>query len=146
MPRATLLLAASLAACGGGSSSTPSSSAAEPDLDAAEACVKTKVWEARSEGWALRSLETRAVAPGETWSRPLSVYPGVAYRVVACAEDRARDIDLALYDAEGGLRVVDERQGAQARLDVDVEVDRYVVVRGRDLPGAVGTAVGLMYR
>ncbi len=31
-----------------------------PHVDAAEACVKTMTWDARQDGWSLRSLETRA--------------------------------------------------------------------------------------
>lgn len=131
--------------CGPGAPAGPVSYG-EPDLDMAESCARTRVWDARTDGWAMRSLQTQAVAPGETWTQPITVYEGVEYRIFACAEDHARDIELLLYTAEGKVAQRDETTGPQADLIVGPGGDRFLVVHGRDLPAPVGVAVAITYR
>ena len=134
-----------LAACSTSTAPAPASWG-PPDLDAAESCLKTRIWEARAEDWAMRSLQTRALAPGETWPQPLTIYDGVEYRVFACAEDHAADVELLVYTGDGKVAQREEGTGPQADLVVTTEGDAFLVVHARDVPAPVGVSVGLTYK
>lgn len=79
--------------------------------DDATACARTKVWEARQQGWNLRGIQSTTLTPGQLRAWPVATAPGLTYRFVSCAERGVADLDLLLVDGNG--EILDQQSGGR---------------------------------
>jgi hypothetical protein len=121
-----------------------------PDAPAdALACARTKAWDARAEGWSLRTLEHTALGLGERRAYATTLMAGRTYRVLSCAQGSLVDLDLALLDERGDVVLTDHDAGREPVLDL---VDRpgtwTLVLYGRRVSASTpgGAAFALLHR
>ena len=79
----------------------------------AESCVRTMVWDAYPEGWAVRTITNTQLAEVEHKIYMLTLYAGNEYRLVACGDKTMANVDLVLYDADGRLLLQDQEANRQ---------------------------------
>jgi hypothetical protein len=121
------------------------------DESQAETCLRTKVWEGYSDGWAIRTITTATLEPGATRNYLVTFYPGKEYQVQGCADTAAAHIDLVLYDQDGKVIKRDGKDGREPLLtfSTDKIATYYVVVHARQLnagQSSSGVAVAVTYR
>ncbi len=87
--------------------------AAWADQDDADTCVRSKVWEAYPEGWAVRTITKTELAEAEHRIYLLTLYAGNEYRFLGCGNKSLSNVDLVLYDADGRLVVQDQTEDRQ---------------------------------
>ena len=104
LPLASLLFASTAIADGEGTSakSTAHSGKAEADK-----CLRDKIWEGYSEGWAVRTATNPVLGKGESKIYLVTLYAGNKYKFLVCGDTKTKDIDLALHDSTGAVRVHD---------------------------------------
>jgi hypothetical protein len=71
-------------------------------------CLRTKIWEGYSEGWAVRTATNTSLAAGEHKIYLVTLYAGNKYQFVVCGDSASLDIDLALHDAAGVVKAHDD--------------------------------------
>lgn len=117
--------------------------------DAATACVRTKVWEARQRGWSVRAIQSAALTPGQLRAWPIAVAPGLSYQVLTCGEEGVLDLDVLLVDGNGNI-VERASGGREPSLTHDAErASRlHLVVRPSRAQDAEPrhTAIALLFR
>ncbi len=74
---------------------------AHADENSAESCLRTKIWDGYNTGWAVRTATTTSLGQGEHRIYLVTLYAGTEYKVMACGDDLAGNVDLVLYDALG---------------------------------------------
>ena len=67
----------------------------------AETCLKTKVWDDYNEGWYVRTTTNATLAQAEHRVFLVTLYAGNEYKLLACGDGQAVDLDLVLHDSEG---------------------------------------------
>ena len=68
----------------------------------ADDCLRQKIWNGYSEGWAVRTATTTELAQDEHRVYLLTLYAGNEYKVQVCADgSKKNDIDLVLHDVDG---------------------------------------------
>lgn len=104
---------------------------------AAESCLKAKVWDAYSDGWSMRSMAPTEIVPGSTKVWKVTALAHRTYRVVACADERVKNLDLVLYDASGQVVARDSTVDRQPmiQLNTDKAGTYYVVAQAREVEG-----------
>ncbi len=70
---------------------------------AADACLKTKIWDRYGDGWQVRSSSATDLGFGKTKYYRVTLLKGARYQVVTCADDNVIDLDVLLYDKDGQL-------------------------------------------
>lgn len=75
--------------------------AARADEEAAETCLRTKIWDGYTSGWAVRTATNVTLGSGEHRVYLVTLYSGNEYRILACGDDNVANIDIVLYDAQG---------------------------------------------
>ncbi len=126
----------------------PLTASAQEDEEALS-CVKTQVWESYKEGWALRTMRGAKLSLDDRRTSMVSLYPGRAYRFLACGTESIGDLDLVLYDLDGKVVARDTTVDRRPQLDVTDKVGTYyLVVHVRSLvkPGLGGVAVAVTHR
>lgn len=78
------------------------SSDSRADEKKAEACIRAKVWEGYEDGWGMRDASTTTLQEGKVKSFRVHLFAGNEYQVRACADERAANVTLAIYDLENG--------------------------------------------
>ncbi len=73
-----------------------------------EECLRTKIWDTYGDGWAVRTSAEAEVGYGKTQFYKVSLLKGRAYRVLTCANDGVKNLDVLLYDKEGQVLARDE--------------------------------------
>jgi hypothetical protein len=106
---ATLLLASSLAV-------VPATSGA--DSGAARACLDSLVSGAVASGMRLRATDVFGAGPQEAVTYRLTLYKGLDYVLLGCADGAGVDLDMRLYDDEGNLVSADKSPDAQPFVDI----------------------------
>jgi hypothetical protein len=91
--------------------------AAIADQDEADTCVRSKVWEAYPEGWAVRTITKASLAETEHRIYLLTLYAGNEYKFLGCGDKSLVDVDLVLYDADGRMLVQDQTESRQPEVD-----------------------------
>lgn len=136
-----VLLSGGCVSCGGPAGPV----AADPD--GAETCARVKVWDSYAEDWALRSLSTHTLAPGEAKALDATLYAGNTYRFSACGDAGVGRVDVLLYDAEGEIIARSEPQGREPTLEFKPDVTRTVraalYLRARNGGGKTPAAAAL---
>lgn len=117
----------------------------------AETCLRTKVWEGYSDGWAIRTMTTATLDPGATRNYLVTFYPGKEYQVQTCGDDAVKDLDVVLYDLEGKVVKRDSTSDREPMLTFssDKIATYYIVVHAKDLAKGqanAGVAVAVTYR
>ena len=70
---------------------------AQADVDDAECCIQVKRWEGSRAGWSLKNTHTAELSVGEVKGWSYGFYAGVQYRITACADARAQNADVLVY-------------------------------------------------
>jgi hypothetical protein len=124
---------------------TTTAFAAEKD---GEDCVRTKVWDAYSDGWHIRTLTSTTLDAGATDSYLVTVYQGNEYKFEACGDDAAGNLDLLLYDLDGNVVHRDDSESKEPSLTLkpDTTTTYYLVVYARETSGQAGIGVAVTYR
>jgi hypothetical protein len=87
------------------------------DKGPADNCVRSKVWEAYPQGWAVRTITHASLEEGEHRIYMLTLYAGNEYRVMACGDNTMENLDLVIYDADGKLVTQDATTDRQPVLE-----------------------------
>ncbi|MFZ5482436.1 MAG: hypothetical protein ACOZNI_37080 [Myxococcota bacterium] len=80
---------------------------ASADEEAAETCLRTKIWDGYAQGWAVRTATNTSLGNGEHRVYLVTLYAGNEYKVLACGDENVSNIDLVLYDDQGNQVVTD---------------------------------------
>jgi hypothetical protein len=80
---------------------------ARADEEAAETCLRTKIWDAYGAGWQVRSQTNTTLGAGEHRVYLITLYAGNEYKFMACGDDNSANLDLVLYDANGNVVITD---------------------------------------
>jgi len=117
----------------------------------AESCLRTKVWEGYSDGWAIRTMTSSTLDAGATRNYLVTFYPGKEYQIQTCGSDEIQDLDVLIYDLNGKIVKRDETTGREPMLtfSTDKIATYYVVVHARQLAAgktSAGVAVAVTYR
>ena len=83
------------------------------DQDEADTCVRSKVWEAYPEGWAVRTITKASLGETEHRIYLMTLYAGNEYKFLGCGDQTMANVDLVLYDADGRLLVQDQTEDRQ---------------------------------
>lgn len=87
------------------------------DQDEADTCVRSKVWEAYPEGWAVRTITKANLGETEHRIYLLTLYAGNEYKFLGCGDTSLSDVDLVLYDADGRMLVQDQTEDRQPEVE-----------------------------
>jgi hypothetical protein len=79
---------------------------------AADECLKTKIWDRYGDGWQIRASAGSDLALGETQYYRVTLLKGQRYQVITCSDDNVADLDILLYDNKG---VLIHRDGTEDR-------------------------------
>ena len=98
-------------------------------------CLRTKVWDTYGEGWSVRASTEVELEFGKTRFYKVTMLKGRAYRVVTCAEDQVKNLDVLLYDKDGAVLARDQTTDREPVLAFTPEKTGvyYVVLYLRDL-------------
>lgn len=132
----TLLLAALVS----GALVTP----ARADEEAAETCLRTKIWQGYSDGWAVRSSTTTSLGEGEHRVYLVTLYAGNTYKMLACGDTDIANIDLVLYDAKGNQVLSDPSSDREPIIEFSPkDTDTYYVAVHASKLNVAGTKAGV---
>ena len=112
-------------------------------------CLRTKIWEGYSEGWAVRTATNTELAQGETKIYLVTLYAGNRYKFLVCGDESAVDLDLRLHDGEGEIVQYDATENAEPTVEfVPTRTDTYyVAVVAEELEGETGSvAMAVTYQ
>ncbi|MFT7517882.1 MAG: hypothetical protein ACI9MC_000006 [Kiritimatiellia bacterium] len=117
----------------------------------AESCLRTKVWEGYSDGWAIRTMTTATMEFGATRNYLVTFYPNKEYQVQLCGDDASKDLDVIIYDLDGKVVKRDESKDKQPMLTFKSTkiATYYVVVHAKQLmnpSSSAGVAMAITYR
>ena len=124
---------------------------AQPSESKAESCLRTKVWEGYSDGWAIRTMTSSMVDAGATRNYLVTFYPGKEYQIQTCGSDEVQDLDVLIYDLDGKVIKRDDTTDREPKLSFssDKIATYYVVVHARKLADGAsnaGVALAVTYR
>jgi hypothetical protein len=91
---------------------------AHADPQAARSCLDSLVTGAVASGMRLRSSDVHSAEPQAAVTYRVTLYKGLNYVVLGCADGDAVDLDMRLYDADGNLVSNDKSPDAQPFVDV----------------------------
>lgn len=86
--------------------SVPASSGADPAK--AKACIDEMVGQSVASGRRLRATDQDVVATQEALTYRVTLYKGMTYVLLGCADGEAVDLDIRLYDEKGELVDADQ--------------------------------------
>ncbi|NCG18563.1 MAG: hypothetical protein GWP91_06080 [Rhodobacterales bacterium] len=97
-------------------------------------CLRTKVWDTYPEGWSVRATSETQVEFGGTQFFKATLLKGRNYRVLTCAEEGVKDLDVLLYDKDGQVVERDQTQNREPMLSFspDKTATYYIVLYLRD--------------
>lgn len=117
----------------------------------AESCLRTKVWEGYSDGWAIRTMTSTTLQAGATQNYLVTFYPGKEYQIQTCGSNEIKDLDVLIYDLNGKVVKRDDTVSREPMLtfSTDKIATYYVVVHARELVAdktEAGVALAVTYR
>ncbi|MEL6348134.1 MAG: hypothetical protein AAFV53_33810 [Myxococcota bacterium] len=74
---------------------------AQADEKEADTCLRTKIWDGYSDGWAVRTATSATLAEGEHRVYLVTLYAGNEYKLQVCGDKASADVDLVLHNADG---------------------------------------------
>ena len=110
-------------------------------------CTRTSIWEDYGEGWRVRSLTADVLSPGRDQVLQLALLPATTYRVSACVDGSAGQVQVELYDGDGRLVLAGAQGSRKKSLEHHSEAagSAFVVVR-HDGASEAGVSVAVGYR
>ena len=104
-------------------------------------CLRDKIWEGYSQGWAVRTATNTSLSAGQSKIYLVTLYAGNEYRFLVCGDGQSQDIDLALHDAQGLVKVHDNGEGADPVVNFtpDSTDTYYVAVYAQTVAGEEGS-------
>lgn len=106
----SLVLVGSLAVPSGDTSADP---------EKARACLDSMVSGAISSGMRVRGTDIYSAGPQSAVTYRLTLYKGMSYVLLGCADGDDVDLDMRLYDSEGQLVSNDKSPDPQPFVDVE---------------------------
>lgn len=88
------------------------------DEAAARSCLDSMISGAIASGMRLRAADGTTAGPQEAINYKLTLYKGLSYVLLGCADGKDVDLDMRLYDGEGNLVSNDKSPDAQPFVDV----------------------------
>lgn len=149
LPLASILFASTAIADGEG---TTAKSTSHPGKAEADKCLRDKIWEGYSEGWAVRTATNPVLGKGESKIYLVTLYAGNEYKFLVCGDQKTTDIDLALHDSSGAVRVHDNNDSPDPVVEFtpDTTDTFYIAVYAQDIEGYEGgmssVAMAVTYR
>lgn len=121
------------------------------DEEAAETCVRTKVWDGYAEGWGIRTLTATTLAPNATRNYLVTLYKGNEYQISTCGDSGVQNLDVLLYDLNGNVVLRDDTSDREPKLYFQpTETSTYyIVLHARELKAGVtgaGVSMAVVYR
>ncbi len=119
------------------------------DKEVADDCLRTKIWEDYTEGWAVRTATNTNLKVGEHKIYLVTLYAGNSYKFMVCADESAVDIDLALHDADGKPEVHDNVDSRDPSLEFTPTktATYYVAVYAQSVQGeSTDVAMAVTYK
>ncbi|MCB9778510.1 MAG: hypothetical protein H6742_08115 [Alphaproteobacteria bacterium] len=115
---------------------------AHADEEEAQTCVRAKGQELVGQGWSVRTSTTATLAAGEYDVYALTLHQGNSYKVLACGDKEAADLNLVLFDETGARLAADQNRNREPTLDfVPSHTGKYyVMVHAGAMSGAQGKA------
>jgi hypothetical protein len=92
--------------------------AVQADPAAARSCLDGMVAGAVSSGMHMRAADVHAADPQTAVTYRVTLYKGLSYVLLGCADGAGVDLDMRLYDADGNLVSNDKSPDAQPFVDV----------------------------
>lgn len=92
--------------------------ASSADAGKARTCLDEMVAGAVSAGMRLRSTDVWKASPQEAVTYRVTLYKGINYVLLGCADGEAVDLDMRLYDGNGELVSNDKSPDAKPFVDV----------------------------
>ncbi len=86
------------------------------DEEAAETCLRAKIWDGYPSGFQVRSQSNTTLAGGEHRVYLITLYAGNEYKFLACGDDNGANVDLVLYDAQGNVLLADNTSDREPRI------------------------------
>ncbi|MED5373687.1 MAG: hypothetical protein VX899_21900 [Myxococcota bacterium] len=125
--------------------------AAFADEDEAESCLRTKIWDGYNDGWAVRTATSASLKQGEHRIYMVTLYEGNEYKISACADAHAKNVDVLLYDSDGNVLAQDDSQDRQPSVShkPTTTATYYVAVHATELAdttAAAGVGMAVTYR
>jgi hypothetical protein len=124
---------------------------ANADEKAAEDCLKDKIWNGYSDGWAVRTATTTSLKQEEHRVYLVTLYAGNEYKIQVCADKVANNIDLILHDLDGNEILRDEVTDREPIITYKPSETQtyYIAVYAADVQGegaSAGVALAVTYR
>lgn len=94
---------------------------AQADPEKAEACLESITPAIVSQGRRIRATDVFAAGPQEAVTYRLTLYKGLSYVLIGCADGEGVDLDMRLYDDTGELVSADGSPDNQPFVDVAPE-------------------------
>lgn len=128
-----------------------SSTPAFADEEAAETCLRTKIWEGYTSGWQVRSQTNATLGSGEHRVYLITLYAGNEYKFMACGDNNAANLDIVIYDAQGNVLATDNSNDREPQLKYTPAVTDtfYLAVHGSRLNDATqkaGVSTAVTYK
>ncbi len=89
------------------------------DPEAAEACLEPMVGGAIASGYRVRGRDTYKADDKTAVTYRVTLYKGMSYLLLGCADGQGVDLDMRLYDAAGELVSNDKSPDAVPFVDVE---------------------------
>lgn len=125
-------------------------SPARADEEVAETCLRAKVWDGYSQGWAVRTMTSTTLAQGEKRVYLVTLYAGTEYKVLACGDNEAINVDIALYDSQGNQVQLDQNNDREPVVTYRASATDtyYIAVHATKLNGTnkAGIAMAVTYK
>ncbi len=121
------------------------------DEEAAETCLRTKIWDGYASGWAVRTATNVTLGSGEHRVYLVTLYAGNEYKIMACGDTNVANIDVVLYDAKGAEVTKDASSDREPSLSYTPTVtDTYYIAvhatRLNDVNAKAGVATAVTYK
>ena len=122
-----------------------------PDESIARDCLQSRIDALYSDGWSLRNQSANHLADGELHSYPVTFMAGNEYKVLACTDEHASDLELMLVERTGEIVEKETAQSREASLTMIAKetTNLFVTTSGVSPEGnaaRVGVSIAIMYR
>jgi hypothetical protein len=121
---------------------------ARADEGEAETCLRSKIWEGYSTGWAVRTSTKATLTAGAHKVYLVTLYAGNEYKLLACGDANVSNADLVLYDHAGKQVAADTSNDREPTISFTPQAtDTYYIaahasrLNGDAQTGALATAV-----
>lgn len=124
---------------------------ARADEASADSCLRTKIWDGYNTGWAVRTATKTSLGQGDHRIYLVTLYSGNEYKVMACGDEAAGNVDIVVYDAVGNEVTRDQSQDKEPTVSYKATTtDTYYIavhaVQNADASKKAGIATAVTYK